>query len=157
MNIGILTYHRAHNYGALLQAFALKTWMQTQGHYVEMIDYWPAYHRAVYQILPHFKTRSFKGKIKDIVFLFLGLNKILKRRNSYEKFIQNYLQLPAKPIYTKKDELKSISCDFAIYGSDQIWRKQNLPLYKGFNEVYFGAYINTKKISYAASMGEISL
>lgn len=157
MKVGILTYHRAHNYGALLQAFALKTWLQTQAHNVEMIDYWPAYHSAEYQILPHFKTRSFKGKIKDIVFLILGLNKILKRRNGYEKFIQNHLNLPVKPIYTQKDELKSAAYDLAIYGSDQIWRKQCLPLYKGFNEVYFGSYINTKKISYAASMGLISL
>lgn len=157
MKIGILTYQRAHNYGALLQAFALKTWLETQGHDVEMIDYWPDYHSADYQMLPHFQKISFKGKIKSLVLLIVGIKKYLKRRRAYHDFIQNHLKLPSKPIYTKKDELKSVVYDFVIYGSDQIWRKQNFYLYKGFNEVYFGAYVKAKKISYAASMGILSL
>ena len=160
MKIGILTYHRAHNYGALLQAFALKTWLEKEGHDVEFIDYWPQYHSAEYQLLPHFKTQSFKGKIKSIIYLILGFKKLIKRRNCYEKFIFQHLELPPKPSFTKKEEIINTRCfyDIVIYGSDQIWRKQNYPLFKGFDEVYFGSFINTqKKISYAASMGDIKL
>ena len=39
MKIGILTYHRAENYGALLQAYALRTFLQQSGDDVSFIDY----------------------------------------------------------------------------------------------------------------------
>lgn len=41
MKIGILTYHRAENYGALLQAYALKEYLYTKGYDVAFVDYWP--------------------------------------------------------------------------------------------------------------------
>lgn len=39
MNIGILTFHQAHNYGAVLQCYALKEVLSQMGHEVEVIDY----------------------------------------------------------------------------------------------------------------------
>ena len=50
MKIGILTFHRAENYGALLQAYALKTYLSTLGHNVSFVDYWPEYHISHYKI-----------------------------------------------------------------------------------------------------------
>ena len=41
MKIGILTFHRAINYGAVLQCYALYTTLQSMGHDVEIIDYRP--------------------------------------------------------------------------------------------------------------------
>ena len=35
MKIGILTFHRAHNYGAMLQAYALHKVLSDKGHNVE--------------------------------------------------------------------------------------------------------------------------
>lgn len=37
--IGILTYHRSINYGAMLQAYALRYTIQKLGYKVEVIDY----------------------------------------------------------------------------------------------------------------------
>ena len=39
MKIGILTFHRAHNYGAVLQCYALQEVLKGMGHEVEVIDY----------------------------------------------------------------------------------------------------------------------
>ena len=39
MKIGILTFHRAHNYGAMLQAYALHKLLAKRGHNVEFISY----------------------------------------------------------------------------------------------------------------------
>ena len=39
MNIGILTFHYAHNYGAMLQAYALTTFLKESGHEAKIIDY----------------------------------------------------------------------------------------------------------------------
>lgn len=41
MKIGILTFHRAHNYGAVLQAYALVTYLKNIGHDAEIVDYRP--------------------------------------------------------------------------------------------------------------------
>ena len=48
MKIGILTYHRSHNYGALLQAIATRIVLKKMGHDAYYIDYWPDYHRRMY-------------------------------------------------------------------------------------------------------------
>lgn len=37
--VGILTYHRSINYGAMLQAYALRYTIQKLGYKVEVIDY----------------------------------------------------------------------------------------------------------------------
>ena len=39
MKIGILTFHNALNYGAVLQCYALQHYLQEKGHDVEVIDY----------------------------------------------------------------------------------------------------------------------
>ena len=69
MKIGILTYHRSNNYGALLQAIALREILFNMGHEVTFIDYWPAYHRHVYMAfsLASMKYRSIKGNISYII------------------------------------------------------------------------------------------
>ena len=61
MKIGILTFHRAHNYGAVLQAYALKTFLVGLGHDVKLIDYWPESHEKIYRIWNPdvFKNKSF--------------------------------------------------------------------------------------------------
>lgn len=41
MKIGILTFQFALNYGALLQAYALKSVLENAGNYVEIINYCP--------------------------------------------------------------------------------------------------------------------
>ena len=41
MKIGIMTYHFCSNYGAVLQAYALKRFLEARGHHVEMVDYRP--------------------------------------------------------------------------------------------------------------------
>ena len=39
MKIGILTFQRADNYGAMLQCYALQEYLKSAGHEVEVIDY----------------------------------------------------------------------------------------------------------------------
>lgn len=39
MKIGIITYHNAMNYGAVLQAYALQEWLKKNGCSVEILDY----------------------------------------------------------------------------------------------------------------------
>ena len=65
MKIGILTYHRAHNYGAMLQAYALLTFLKEQGHEVEFIDYWPNSHQQQYKLLKPLHGKNAINKLTN--------------------------------------------------------------------------------------------
>ena len=148
MKIGILTYHRSHNYGALLQAIALRKVLADMGHEVTFIDYWPDYHKHMYDFFSWESLRESENikdalkYIKNIVLFPVSRRERIRNFNSFiEKFIVPYIS-------SMND-----SYDIVIYGSDQIWRKQ--PEMHTYNPIYFGDHqIKTKrKISYAASMG----
>lgn len=158
MKIGILTYHRAHNYGALLQAYALKNFLIIHGYSVEFIDYFPEYHRQVYANIERreFRTLNLIQKIKYPFYMFLRFYPlyILKeiRRQKFIRFIK-------KNLIKKEVGVRNTLYDVVIYGSDQIWRKQAKPSMPGFNDMYFGNDLikAKKRIAFSASMGIIDL
>lgn len=159
IKVGILTYHRVHNYGAVLQAYALKTFLQANGHHVEFVDYWPTYFRREYSLLYYYslKNRSIKGKIKRIFEIVIGLYRIVKRHNGFKQFIKKHLELSQKSIFDNSDKINK-NYDIVIYGGDQIWRKQKYETFNGFDPVYFAENnISARHISYAASMGIIDI
>ena len=153
MKIGLLTYHRSHNYGALLQAVALRFYLQQKGHEVYYVDYWPNYHKEMYKIFDKYSynRRSFKGKIGFVFAFLISYKRKRLRIRAFESFINTFITPYCRP-YNDVEHY-----DVVIYGSDQIWRKQER-LSNKYNEVYFG--INNlkvdKNISYAASMGVIN-
>ena len=158
MKIGILTYHRAENYGALLQAYGLKTYLQELGHEVSFVDYWPTYHSDYFRIFP--LTKYKKGNVRVKLGLLRRsltwscLPKYL-RKFRLQHFMKSYLELDAQPKYTQGNE-KTDEYDVVVYGSDQIWRKQNLGGVL-FDSWYFGSdNVQAKrKIVYAGSMGTV--
>ena len=160
MKIGILTYHRAENYGALLQAYALKEYLYTKGYDVAFVDYWPQYHIEHYKLFSwkKFCSGSYKYKIYSLyVFLIWGSFKFL-RKVRLNRFMKQYLGLSRKVEYTSDmNQVKKF--DYVIYGSDQIWRKQNDISNVGYNWWYFGSnnIIASRKIAYAGSMGAIDV
>lgn len=159
MKIGILTYHRAHNYGALLQAYALLKYLKGLGHQAEIIDYWPKYHEEDYKLIPYFRSRRLLGKIKAILLLIIGYKRTNKRSELYKKFIKDQLNLSEKVLYDNENDLNKIDSDIVVYGSDQIWRRSDYPDFKGYSDVFFGASLPKvkRKITYAASMGIIDI
>lgn len=154
MKIGILTYHRSHNYGALLQAVALRVSLLHQGHDVYFIDYWPKYHQDMYSVFDKtlFRRLPLKNKFAYLFSTVRERKGRKKRIEAIRPFITEYIEPYCKP-YDEKDEY-----DVVIYGSDQIWRKQRGIGYR-LNPVYFGQnkVKSYKKVSYAASMGNIDL
>lgn len=145
MKIGILTYHRAHNYGAILQAIAMRIVLQRMGHDVSYIDYWPKYHRNAYKFFSWNRFRRQKlGYLRQRLFFF---NEIRSRIEHFERDIRLYIA-PYCISYSKKTMY-----DVVVYGSDQIWRRQFAT--KHLNPVYFAqnSIRANRHITYAASMG----
>lgn len=150
MKIGILTYHRSNNYGALLQAIALREVLARTGHDVTFIDYWPAYHRHVYALFSFHNMiikKGLYGKISYIKTCILNYKYRKIRKTNFDNFIKKNIE----PYISSINE----NYDVIVHGSDQIWRKQ--PENNAYNPVYFGKHqIKTKrKVSYAASMGAL--
>lgn len=151
MKIGILTYHRAYNYGAFLQAYALKSYIEDMGHNVSFIDYWPLLHENIYR-----HTAKNDG-IRSFIRNMLLTRKRALRYRQYKLSLKKYLGISGNPIRTP-DKLQNIEYDLIIYGSDQIWWKDRLES-EGFDLVYWGQHVSNsiRKVSYAASMGVIDL
>ena len=151
MKIGILTFHAAHNYGAILQCLALQKVLQSQGHDVEIIDYRPRYLTLIYKKF-HLR-RFFRKNILKIPKIWIRECRLLRSRcrryNAFQRFIDTHLHLSSTVV--KQD----IPSDYDIYimGSDQIW---NPNITEGFDPVFFGDFNfpkgRRKYISYAASM-----
>lgn len=150
MKIGILTYHRSQNYGALLQAKALQDFIKSLGHDVSFVDYWPSYHEDMYKAfsLRKLKKINAKNKVRYIFRFVFTLVRLNKRRNRTKNYIKKYLSISQDKQF-----------DLVLYGSDQIWRKQHQPTCDWFNPVYWGdGYVETThKIAYAASMGKVEI
>lgn len=133
MKVGILTFHDAHNYGAVLQAYALKKYIQQLGHDVRVINY-------------HHET------IPD-GFLYLKEDNY-NRWEKFDKFIKELINYDTKT-YINEEELEKLDIDVWICGSDQIW---NTEITRGFNKGFFLDFeTKGKKVSYAVSMGIPSL
>jgi polysaccharide pyruvyl transferase WcaK-like protein len=160
MKIGILTYHRAHNYGAMLQAYALRTHLEDQGHDVEFIDYWPNSHKKQYTLFKPIRGKSLYFKILNFISDYVTFVRRIIRMNKFNNFRKTHLGInnPIKYPTNKEPIVEHYDC--VIVGSDQIWRTQEYEgKHIGIDSMYFCTNIphTTRCISYAASMGIISL
>lgn len=159
MKIGILTYHRAENYGALLQAYALRTYLAGLGHDVDFVDYWPDYHRRYFELFSwrKFRESNLRGKIVMLYYTLFWHQARRRRQQNLQAFMHETLGLPLEArCHSNDDVVKEF--DVVFYGSDQIWRRQRMPSHPGFDLWYFGSdNVQARKIAYAASMGTIDV
>lgn len=142
--IGILTFHNAENYGAVLQAYALKTYLQRNftDYQVDIIDYKSPLIELSYKYikpLSFFKNKRLR-KLLSFLLQFFYFPKKVRVKKVFTQFSKDWL----KVVNNNFDDYSCI-----IYGSDQIWN----PILTDNDLVYFGKNYNGKKISYAASDG----
>lgn len=146
MKIGILTFHRAHNYGAVLQAFALKEYLSSICDDVEVVDYIPPYFKSSNNGISFFKYTLSKSPIRFIRnILFYHTAK--KRNRGFIDFISKNIN-PSIKKYDSNDVINDY--DILVYGSDQIWNGKHT---LGPDNIFWGYLTNpkTKRISYASS------
>ena len=152
--IGILTFHKAHNYGAMLQAFALSKKLNSN-YNVEIINYYNKRIFNGYKVIRPFKKnilKSFKRLLHDIFYFKVDL----ERYKSFDNFINNKCNLSSN--YNDKDLIKGINdYNILIAGSDQVWNKNIVGELSDIYTLNFPTSKDCKKISYAASIGQTSL
>lgn len=147
--IGHLTFHGSHNYGSVLQAFALTKQLQLMGHKVETINLRPKSQKEAYEIFSA-SDSSVRRMFKTLIY-----GKLKKRFDQYERFINQVLPVTEKE-YASTKELKDEKFDYDAYicGGDQIWN----PACQDFEEAYYLQFLGkedrAKKISYSPSLGK---
>lgn len=152
--IGLISIHSAHNYGSVLQAYALQTALQKFSQDVEIINYRPNYFNCQYNLFSIRVYKRYKGIFNKI--LHFGWRTIFfvsryKKYIKFERFINDRMVLTKK--YSKFDQLLFLKDEYdcVFCGSDQIW---NTDITEGFDKSYYLGFAsgNTIKASYAASV-----
>lgn len=146
--VGIITFHAAHNYGSMLQAYALQQIILRLGYDCEIINLRTKDQRKYY--LPFFIHKGWVKKIKALIYPRLAIKEIQKYRK-FEKFLHDKFIL-SPHTYTTTEELRNANLDYDYYisGSDQIWNTSCLD----FQTSYYLDFVKQgKRIAYAPSMG----
>lgn len=148
MNIGILTFHSARNYGAVLQCYALQRYLKDNGHQVCVIDYNNETILRPYSVFSLRRIIS-KNPLKMAIRLyneFRFFKSRFRRKRAFDNFIRNEVNLGNVSL------IETSKLDLILVGSDQVW---NFKLTGGFDPYYWGVF-KKKKVpiiaSYAASM-----
>lgn len=146
MKIGIITFHWATNYGAILQAYALKTYLTNLGHEVCIINYRPNKYKIT------FLSCFFTPRVN----LYLSHIKEYIKEQKLERFRKKYLNETV--LYKSAANLKKSPplLDVFIAGSDQVWNPYFTQEGEGGpTTAYFLDFgnKNVKRIGYAVSFG----
>lgn len=145
--VGIITYHRAVNYGAVLQTYALQTALDELGIESEIIDYRNLRLEKIHKK----RTISECKRAKDFLRFLLFGGMFNKKLLNFRRFSEKHLRL-SRPLYSKT-ELESVVDLYRMFiaGSDQIWNYR----INDFDSVYFLDFVPdiSKKKTYAASFG----
>lgn len=157
--IRTVTFHRAHNFGSVLQAYALQRFVEMlaeeYGETVDykIIDYYSDVQRELYSV---FKSgRNLKTVVKNAIAM-RHYGDLRARHRKFERFISEKLHLTATTYDNPRQMRNNVpQADYYIAGSDQIWNvraRDASPLYYlGFTPDY------AVRISYAASFGPLAI
>lgn len=132
--LGILTFHNAVNYGAILQTYALQRKLDDLGIENEVIDY-------------HCPEITKNHRIR--LSLINPVGYVIKKRT--QKLFMDFLKSRVRMGEVVDEVSKIPQYDAYLVGSDQVWNGQ----LTGEDNTFFLRNVgrNTLKYSYAASMG----
>ncbi len=151
MKIGILTTHRANNFGAMLQAYSLVMACRELGADTEIIDWRNPFFEKVY----HKAWRMHRNPVPAIKHLIWFLK---DERISREMFKEFRKQIPMSRTIQDKKVLSNIETEYDVFivGSDQVWNPTISAINpKRFDRTYLLDFVETKKkYAYAASIGD---
>ena len=141
MKLGIVTPYDSANYGAYLQAYASKVFLESMGHEVFFIQFRTEEERKDVFFKP---VTSLKGMIRTI------------QQGKYNKLMYNVMS-EALDLFTviNPSEIRGLKLDAVILGSDEIW---NINVKTFQNPYFYGMNLGIdNRLAYAPSMGNADL
>lgn len=147
MKIGTVTIHHAHNYGAMLQAYALQKAIIKSGFDSVVIDY----DDIKSHLFPQKSGKSVKANLTWLFYSIKTLFHFKEIQRGFKRFESFYdTELLKTQKFNKVSDIDVSGIDILVAGSDQIWNFK-----KGENRPYFQLDFggDVVRASYAASMG----
>ncbi len=137
--IGIITFHRAYNYGSVLQAYALNYYLNKLGITTETIDFWTERQKDIYRIFE--PNKSVMSILRNIQSL-MQYSKLVRKKKRFEAFIEENIVL-SKGQYKTLEDLREAQLyyDYYICGGDQVWN----PYCEDFDYAYLLDFVDNKK------------
>lgn len=142
MKVYIITKQGSHNYGAMLQAWALMTTLRERNLDCRIINYRPNKPTLI-------PCNTLVKRVVNGLFACLHYKKTKKCFDRFERFIsEEYVTTDEFTDYKSLESSKD-KADIYICGSDQIWNPCSI------RKEYFLDFVDDSsiKMSYAASMG----
>lgn len=153
MKIAIMTQPLGHNYGGIMQAWALQQVLKNAGHDPVTVDRQPDAKSPAYNAarIGYRFVQKMMGKRKGPINIERHLPYILQNTQA---FIDQHISMSERIDSTVKlkAHFEREQYDAVIIGSDQIWR----PCYSPNIDNYFLDFLqgsNIKRIAYASSFG----
>lgn len=163
--IGILTFHCVQNYGAMLQAYALKGYLCQEGYDARIINYRSSAILAPYEVSMSLAQAAgrrvivfpwrWPESLKTLHWVKTHPQEQIGRREKFRRFEEEYLlDSGASPV--PYEEIGRLPVDAFIFGSDQIW---NTDITGEEEDVYWGLFPTEgqKRIVYGASLSHREL
>lgn len=154
MKTGIVTFHEANNYGAVLQAYALQENLHNEGADAEFIRLSEHASASVpAPAPPRPASPDLEARLKKYPRLALKRDEMAehreKRARLFDAFREEYLRL-SRPYASHERSALGAAYDRFVVGSDQVW---NYEIF-GKDQRYFLPFApDGKKTAYAASFG----
>lgn len=144
--VGIMTFHRAINFGAVLQAYALNRKLNELGYDCTTIDYACEAVEIQYRYRGRKKCTSWKNFVAHNLTCLLH-HKKKARVESFRK------RIPQSPICDQRT-ISGVAAeyDILITGSDQVF---NPTCHRDDPAYYLSFATKQKKVAYAASLGSV--
>lgn len=143
-----VTYHHTHNYGAVLQAYALQHTIESMGHSNLLFEY--PYVRKKKKLL----AGSPKETVRNLYLRYLSVVRKNKTNRLEEYFVDFHRKrLTLSRGYKSMEDLvrNPPDADCLISGSDQVWNLNTSPEFIPARFLAFGDE-KARRISYAASI-----
>ncbi len=151
--IRTITFHNAHNYGAMLQAYALIKKLDELGYDAEIIDYRNPIIENRYKVIKVYGKNPIKI-IRQMAIQISEYSINKKRYMAFSKFMKEKLKCSKNTYYDVKDIKED--ADVYITGSDQVWNPNIVGEISDAYTLNFGNR-EIKRISYAASIGNSNI
>ena len=149
--VGLITYHKSYNYGAMLQVYATQYIIKKIGYDCKIIDYVNKDEEKENKLFFYKSNFTLMHNVKDLI-RNIFLKSYFIRNKNFKNFFD---KLDRTQKVTNCMEISELRFDTYIVGSDQVWN----PSITGnkFEPAYLLDFRAKKKISYASSMGSHKL
>lgn len=156
MKIGTITFHHAPSYGAFFQAYALRSYLESLGHEVTVIDYMPLHRQASIQKRWQHPWSWYRLGLNRSNLKCLDLVNIRTER-VFSRTVCEHLNLTRR--YESLKDLRSDPprIDACFCGSDQVWNPEATG--GSFDKAYFANFgpPDMLRVAYAGSFGKEEL